>query len=296
MNQTRKGTIEALAAYLIWGLLPIFWKTLKAVPPYEILGHRIIWSFLILVSVLTVKRHWHWVKSAYRQPRIVVIYVGTSLLIGLNWLSYIWAVNSGFLVEASLGYFINPLISVLLGVFFLKEKLRRGQWIALCIASGGVFYLTFGYGTFPWIALWLAFSFGFYGLLRKTGPLTALEGLSFETGALTIPAIGILLFIGQAKTATFGQTGILTNILLVCTGIATALPMFLFASAARKIPLSTIGILQYIAPTLQFLLGVIVYGEIFSQSRFIGFLFIWIALAVYTTESIIQRKKIRNSY
>lgn len=286
-----RGLLYAFAAYLMWGVLPIFWKTLQAVPALEILGHRIFWSFVALVIVLAYRRQWHWVKPTFSQRRTVVTFGLISTVITLNWGVYIWGVNAGYIVETSLGYFINPLVSVVLGVIFLRERLRLWQWVAVGMALLGVLYLTFGYGSLPWIALTLAFSFGFYGLLKKTADLNALEGLTLETALIAGPALGYLLYLEVDGVGAFAHTDLTSSLLLVLTGVATALPLLLFAAAARRIPLSALGFMQYIAPTIQFLLGVFVYSEPFDHSRLIGFSLIWSALLIYSAERFIENRK-----
>jgi len=200
-----KGVFFAIAAYGLWGILPIYWKSLKLVPAHEILCHRTVWSLVFLAFILFTQKHWRWFLITIRDRRVIIRFVGTAFILAINWLTFIWAVNAGFLVEVSLGYFINPLINVVLGVIFLKERLRLWQFIAITCAAIGVCYLTFNYGSFPWIALTLAFSFGFYGLLRKTASLNALEGLSFEMTVLFIPAIIYLFYLDANGTAAFGS-------------------------------------------------------------------------------------------
>jgi chloramphenicol-sensitive protein RarD len=212
-------------------------------------------------------------------------------MLAFNWFTYVWAVNAGRIVDASLGYFINPLFSVLLGVLFLRERLRLWQWVAIGIATGGVIFLTLGYGAFPWIAFALAISFGFYGLLRKTAALGALEGLWLETAIMFLPTLAYLVYVELMGTAFFGHAGAVTNTLLAFTGVVTALPLIWFAYGARRVTLATVGILQYIAPTLQFLLGVLVYGEDFTDTRVIGFSVIWTALLIYSFEGIVAGRK-----
>jgi chloramphenicol-sensitive protein RarD len=294
-NHRGKGTLLALGAYVLWGFLPIYWKFLKQISAVEILSHRIVWSLVLLSAILLMKRHGSWIRIGLAHSKTRWTYIGTAVILSANWTTYIWAVNNGYIVESSLGYFINPLINVLLGVFFLKEHLRRGQWAALSLAFAGVLYLTVKYGAFPWIALVLAFTFAFYGLIRKTGRFEALEGMSFETAILTLPALGYLLFLGTQGQGAFGRDPISISLLLIGTGLATAVPLLLFNAAARKIPLSTIGVLQYIAPTLQFLLGILVYHETFTPDRWIGFILIWMALLVYSMEGLWYYKKQRGS-
>ena len=288
-----KGVMYAGAAYFLWGLFPVYWKALQNVPAAEILGHRMVWSLGFVLLILAWKRHWRWVKTAVSTPRILITFIVTGLLLGVNWLTYIWGVNAGFVVETSLGYFINPLINVVLGVLFLRERLRVGQWTAVFIAFVGVVYLTITYGQLPWIALTLAFSFGLYGLLRKTAALNSLEGLSLETAVLFPFALSYLLYLGFSGQAEFAHGAWTTTLLLVLTGVVTAVPLLLFAAGARRINLSTLGILQYIAPTIQFLLGIFLYNEPFTMQRFIGFSLIWLALLVYSMEGVRNGRKLR---
>jgi chloramphenicol-sensitive protein RarD len=286
-----KGILYALLAYGLWGFLPIYWKTIQEVPASQILSHRIIWSFIFLMIIIFVKRDLSAFRTKIKSKKTLGIFSVAALLISVNWLTYIWAVNAGFIVETSLGYFINPLVSVLLGVFFLKEKLRPMQWVPVALAFAGVLYLTLNYGVLPWIALLLAFTFGLYGLIKKTAPLNSLHGLSLETGILFFPA-GIFLILAESQgIGSLGHTGWVTSLMLVFTGFVTALPLLLFANAARRINLSTLGILQYMAPTIQFLIGVLLYGEPLTTSRLIGFIFIWAALFIYSLENVYMNRK-----
>jgi chloramphenicol-sensitive protein RarD len=287
----KKGTLAAIGAYALWAIFPVYWKAVQMVPAFEILCHRMAWSFVFVVLLLAWKKHWGWLQKVRKRPAILCLFLGTSSMLALNWFIYIWAVNAGHLVDTSLGYFINPLLSVLLGVFFLRERLRLWQWMAVAIAACGVSYLALNYGAFPWIALTLATTFGFYGLLRKTASLDAIEGLALETAFMFLPALTYLLYLEWIDTASFGHASAMTNTLLALSGIATALPLILFAYAAKRITLATVGILQYIAPTGQFLLGVLVYGESFTQARLIGFSVIWLALFIYSLEGIVERRK-----
>lgn len=286
-----KGVLYALGAYFLWGLFPLYWKNLQGVPPVEILSHRIVWSLLFLLGFLTIKRYWGWLRPALGNRKILLTSLLTAVLLGSNWLVYIWGVNTGHIVETSLGYFINPLVSVMLGVFFLHEALRRGQWLAIGLAALGVLYLTVSVGALPWISLFLAFSFGFYGLIRKTAVVNSQEGLTLEMGWLVIPAAGYLLYLQGQGTAAFVHDGLTTTFLLAFAGVATAVPLLLFAAGARLIPLATIGFLQYIAPTLQFLIGVFVYGEAFTPERMVGFSIIWLALILYSAEGIVFNRR-----
>ena len=288
-----KGILYAGAAYLLWGLLPVYWKALQTVPAAEILGHRMVWSLGFVLLLLVVRRHWGWVKTAVSTPRILLTFIASGVLLAVNWLTYIWAVNAGFVVETSLGYFINPLVNVLLGVLFLGERLRVGQWTAVFIAFVGVVYLTLIYGQLPWIALTLAVSFALYGLLRKTADLNSVEGLSLETAVLFPFACGYLMYLQLTGQAVAGQGDWTIYLLLVMTGLVTAVPLLLFAAGARRINLSTIGLLQYIAPTIQFLLGVFLYDEPFSRQQLIGFSLIWLALLIYSVDSVRNGRKLR---
>jgi chloramphenicol-sensitive protein RarD len=287
----KNGILSAIGAYTLWGLLPLYWKSIQAVPALEVLCHRTVWSLLFIVLLLAWKKRWQWLQQVRKSPLTIVTFLATAFLLGVNWFIYIWAVNAGHIVDASLGYFINPLISVFLGMLFLGERMRRWQWVAIGVAASGVIFLTAGYRAFPWIALTLAITFGFYGLLRKTASLEATEGLALETAVLSIPAIGYLTYLELVGTASFGHAGTATSALLAFTGIVTAIPLLLFNYAARRITLATVGILQYIAPTLQFLLGVLVYGEEFAETRVIGFSVIWIALLIYSLEGFVEGRR-----
>ena len=278
------GIWMAVITYLLWGFFPIYWKLLKHVPADQILSHRIIWSFVLMVGYIFITRQGDRFRQQIASKQVRLVFVAAAALIGTNWLIYIWGVNNGFIVETSLGYFINPLVNVVLGVFVLKEKLRPWQWLPIGMAAVGVTYLTVTYGSLPWISLALAFSFGTYGLVKKTTPLSSAHGLTMETGLLFIPAVGWLIFAEFNQVNLFLHTDLLTNLLLMGAGIVTITPLLLFASAIKRIPLSVIGILQYIAPTIQFLLGVLVYKEPFTSNQLVGFSIVWAALAIFTIE------------
>ena len=284
-----RGVLYALGAYLAWGLLPVFWKAVQEATPVEILSHRIVWSVLFLLLLLTVRRHWFWLHEARCNRRLLLIFGATSLLLSVNWLTYIWAVNAGHVLESSLGYFINPLVNVLLGVVILREQMRPGQWVAVGLATVGVLYLTLSLGSLPWIALTLAFSFGFYALLRKTASLNSLEGLTLETSFMFLPALVYLLYLEATGQGTFGNVSFGLTTLLFATGVVTAIPLLLFAAGARRIPLTTIGLLQYLSPTIQFLLAIYLYHEPFTRAKLVGFIFIWSALGVYSGEGLWRR-------
>ena len=291
MNKMKSGITSAIGAYALWGLLPIYWKAVRAVPSAEVVCHRMVWSFAFIALLLIWKKRWQWLQQVRERPATLITFLGTSCLLALNWFTFIWAVNAGHVVDASLGYFINPLFSVLLGVVFLRERLRPWQWAAIGLAAGGVGFLALNYGAFPWIALTLTVTFGFYGLLRKTAPLGALEGLALEMTILFLPALAYLVYVELTGSASFGHTGAATSVLLAIAGVATAVPLLLFASAARQVTLATVGVLQYVAPTLQFLLGVLAYGEPFTYASLAGFSVIWIALLIYSIEGIVERRK-----
>lgn len=285
-----RGVLYAAGTYVLWGLLPIYWKWLRHTPATEVLCHRIIWSFITLVLVILVSHQWSGLRRNIFSMRVLCAYAAAGTLIAVNWLTYIWAVGAGFILETSLGYFINPLLSVLLGVVILRERLRPGQWAAIALAAAGVVYLWAAHGSLPWIALTLAIAFSLYGLIKKTAPLGSLQGLTVETAVLLLPAFAFLAYSGQAGQGVFLRTGAVTDILLVGTGFITVVPLLLFSSAARRIDLSLLGILQYIAPTIQFALGVFVYHEQFTHATLIGFCIVWSALALYAAESCYARR------
>ncbi|HSW13366.1 MAG TPA: EamA family transporter RarD [Solimonas sp.] len=284
MGELRKGLLAALGAYLIWGLFPLYWKLLAQVPALQTMAHRTVWCALCVVVWLALRDGFGWLRDL--RPRVMAMLLVSSLLIACNWWLYIWAVTAGHIVETSLGYFINPLVSVLLGVTLLRERLRPLQWLVIVVASCGVVYLTLQAGRLPWIALAIAASFAGYGLWRKLTPVPAVQGLAVESGLLFLPALaGLLWFESQGKGA-FGHLGRGTDALLAFGGFVTALPLVWFAYGARRIPLSMIGLLQYITPTLQLLCGVLVFDEAFTRTHWIGFGLIWSALALYAAEGL----------
>jgi chloramphenicol-sensitive protein RarD len=289
----KKGVLFAIGAYLFWGVFPIYWKWLHSVPALQILGHRIGWSFIFCCIILFVTRGWKKFREQAFQPKTLRLFLVAAVVIAINWLTYIWAVNAKFIVETSLGYFINPLLSVLLGVIFFRERLRPMQWLPIVLAFTGVAYLTIAYGRLPWIALLLAFSFGTYGLIKKSSPLNSIVGMTLETGILFLAAVGYLTFAEVRGEGAFLHTSATANLLLICAGPVTTIPLLMFASAARRIPLSWIGILQYIAPTMQFLIGVFIYHEDFDHTHWIGFGIVWIAVLFFWGESLFSQQKMR---
>ena len=280
------GVLCAALAYAMWGLFPLYFRQLQQVPAFEIVLHRSAWSLVFVLLVIAALRRFGVLRDALRSPRQVGLFALSAVLLSSNWLVYVWAVNNGRVVESSLGYFITPLVNVLLGYFVLHERPRRGQWLAVGIAAAGVVWLTLASGALPWIALVLAGSFGVYGLMRKTASLGALEGLALETlllAPLVLPALAWLSWQGDGALAG-GDAATLGWLLLA--GPLTALPLLLFAAGARRISMTTLGVLQYIGPTIQFALGVWVFREPFDPARLTGFAFIWAALAIYTLEGM----------
>ncbi|GAB3389535.1 EamA family transporter RarD [Lysobacter fragariae] len=296
-TENRTGLWVAVASFVLWGLMPLYWHLLKAVPSLQVVAHRVVWSTLLVVAWLAWKNGRAWLRTALARPRAAWMLALSGALIGFNWSLYIWAINAGHVVESSLGYFINPLLNVVLGVAFLHERLSRAQWAAVALAALGVGWLTVQFGQPPWIAICLALSFALYGLLRKLLSIDAVTGLGVESVYLFLPALVVL---GWGETQ--GQGGFLplpgapgwgpgVAALLVFGGALTALPLIGFAFAVRRVPLSTVGLLQYIAPTLQFLTGVFVFHEAFGQDRLVGFLCIWSGLAVFAGESLWRSRR-----
>jgi chloramphenicol-sensitive protein RarD len=280
------GILYAAAAYILWGVFPIYFKALQEVSPLHILLHRIVWALAFLLMVLAWRRQWSWIGKVSRQPKVLAGFTVSAMLLSLNWYIYIWAVNNGHVVDASLGYFITPLVNVLLGFLLLHERMRPAQWAAIALAAFGVAWLTWQAGRLPWIGLMLALSFGSYGLLRKTAALGPLEGLSLETLLLFPLAFGYLAVLAWHGHNAFAQAPTESKWLLAAAGPITAIPLLLFAAGARRIPLSTLGLLQYIAPSLQLLIGVWLYSEPFGGERLAGFVAIWSALAGYSLEGL----------
>lgn len=278
--------LYAAAAYAAWGLFPVYFKALQPIAPMEILMHRMLWSLLFLAVVIAWRRQWAWLGDVVRRPKVLAGFAASAILLSSNWFIYIWAVNNNRVVDASLGYFINPLFNVLLGFLILRERLRPVQWTAVALAAAGVAWLTWQGGQLPWVALTLAVTFGLYGLLRKTASLGALEGLALETLLLFPLALAYLAVLTLQGRNGFASAPLSLQLLLAAAGPITAIPLLLFAAGARRIPLSVLGLLQYIGPTLQLLLGVWLYHEPFGGSRMFGFALIWGALAVYSLEGV----------
>jgi len=285
-SDTVFGVVYAASAFLIWGISPIYWKALRAVPAFEIILHRMVWSFFFLVPLILVMRRWTDFIDALKNYRTLLTLLFTALIIGANWLLYIWAVNNDNLLQASLGYYINPLVNVVLGMVFLKERLRPPQILAVLLAAAGVLYLTIYYGEFPWIALALAVSFGLYGLIRKIAPVGSLAGLTVETLLLSIPALIYLLYIDSQGVGTIFRVSLKLDLLLMGCALATAIPLLFFTLGARRLYLTTVGLLQYIAPSCMFLLAVFLFREPLVKAQVVTFIFIWTALAIYSTDSV----------
>lgn len=281
----RRGLGFGLGAYLIWGFLPLYFLLLAGVTAGEIVADRVVWSLVLLIGILAVAGRFGKLAAVLRTPRTLGLLAISAALISVNWLIYIWAVQNGHVLAASLGYFLNPLVNVLLGVVVLGERLKRMQMAAVALAAAGVAVLASGAGTGLWISLSLAFSFGLYGLVRKVAPVESLEGLTIETALLTPFAIAYMAWLASHDALVFGDAPGLTA-LLVLAGAMTAVPLLLFAGAARLLPYSTLGLLQYLAPTLQFLLAITVFGEVMTLSHIVCFALIWSGLALYVLSSV----------
>ena len=285
----KKGILYGVGAYVCWGFFPIYWKSLHHVKATQLIGHRILWSFLLLFVIILFMGQWGEFRKTFNS-KVIRIYSIAAVLIGINWFVYVWAVNKDHIVETSLGYFINPLLSVLLGVIFLKERLRIAQWIPVILASLGVAYLSYEYGRLPYIALTLSVTFGLYGLVKKISPLGSLHGLTIETGILCLPALIYLIFVQTNNTGAFLHNGLTSDLLMIGAGLVTTIPLLMFATAARLIPLWVVGLLQYIAPTLQFIIGVFIYKEPFSYEQLIGFSIVWTALIIFLVENYLATR------
>ena len=285
------GVLCGAGAFVIWGLFPIYFKLVAEAPAPEVLAHRIVWSVLFVAGLITLRRRWSAVAVAVHDRRLVLTLVLSATVISVNWVVFIWAVGDGRILDASLGYFINPLVSVVLGVVALGERLRPAQWAAVGLAVAGVGYQLIGHGAFPWVALTLAVSFGFYGLIRKVARVDAFTGLFVETLVLSPLAVGYMVFLAVVGGGAFGRLGLQVDALLILAGVITPLPLILFVAGAQRIRLSTIGLLQYIAPTGQFLLAVFVYDEPFTRDSLVTFGLIWLALVLYTVDTLRHERR-----
>ncbi|CAH1540374.1 EamA family transporter RarD [Vibrio harveyi] len=294
-QRSRQGVLLAIGAYTMWGIAPIYFKSIAEVSPLEILSHRVIWSFFLLAALLHFGRHWRSVRDIIKNKTKMMFLVSTAILVGANWLIFIWAVNSNHMLDASLGYYINPLINVLLGMVFLGERLRKLQWFAVVLAACGVLVQLVVFGSVPVVAIALAMSFGFYGLLRKKVSVEAQTGLFIET-LVMLPAAAIyLLFIASSPTSNLLDNPMQLNTLLIAAGVITTLPLLCFTGAATRLKLSTLGFFQYIGPSLMFLLAVLIYGEPFTSDKAITFAFIWGALVVFSFDGLRNNRKSRKA-
>jgi chloramphenicol-sensitive protein RarD len=294
-GEHRRGLIYGVGAYAAWGLFPLYWTVLEPASPLEILAHRIVWSLVFVAALLLIARRNGWWTAMRAKPKTIAYLAVAAVVIGINWFVYIWAVNNGNVVQTSLGYYINPLVTVLLGVLIFRERLNRTQWIAMAVAGSAVILLTVDYGRPPLIAFWLALSFAVYALCKKKANTGAVESLTVETAVLMPVALGYIGFLHATGEATFGQQGIAKALLLMSAGIITAIPLLLFAGAATRISMVTLGLLQYLAPTLQLLIGVALFHEPMPPTRLAGFAIVWLALAIFTWDGLARRRASRRA-
>ena len=292
-NEQRTGLLSGFGAYAMWGLVPLFWPLMKPAGAIEILAHRMVWSLAAVGIALLVLRRWSWIGTLIRQPRKLGLIAAAATVITVNWGLYIWSVNNGHVVESSLGYFINPLVTIAMGVLLLSERLRPVQWVAVGTGAAAVLVLAIGYGRPPWISLTLAFSFATYGLLKKKVAMGGLESLAAETAVLFLPALGYLVWLSARGESTFGSEGLGHASLLASTGIVTAIPLVLFGAAAIRVPLSTLGLLQYLAPVFQFILGILYFHEEMPPERWAGFALVWLALTLLTWDAFRTARRTR---
>ena len=290
-RESLRGVLYALLAFSAWGLNPIYFKAVVEIPLLEVLAHRIFWSFPFLAALIFLAKSWKAVQSAFADPRTLSLLMVSTVILAVNWSIYIWAINSDRILESSLGYYINPLVNVVLGVLVLGERLNRWRGLALVLAAAGVLNLALAGGQFPWIALSLACTFGVYGLIRKTIRVASIEGLFIETCLLLPPAFAYLFFLAVTGQNSFGTEGREISILLILAGPGTALPLIWFTSAARRLDYATVGFFQYIGPSLQFLLAVFLYGEHFGRAHFITFGCIWTALVIFTIDGVRRSRR-----
>ena len=291
MASTRLGTLYGVAAYAMWGLFPLYWPLLEPAGAVEILSHRVVWSLLVVAVLVAILRLQSSLRTLIARPGALPLLVGAAFVIAINWATYIYGVNSDQVVETSLGYFVNPLVTVLFGVVFLAERMRPLQWAAIGVAAIAVAVLTIDYGRPPWIALTLAVSFATYGLLKKKAGAGAVESLAIETAVLFVPVLTYLGWLAADGRSTFGHEGAGHATLLIASGVVTAIPLLCFGAAATRVPLTTLGLLQYLAPTIQFVLGVTVNDEPMPAVRMIGFSLVWLALAMFTAEIVRHRRR-----
>ena len=291
MAESRRGFLLGAAAYGMWGLFPLYWTLLRPAGSIEILAHRVFWSLAVMAVLVVVLRRRRQLLAIARDRRVRFILVLAAVAISFNWGGYIWGVNNGRVVETSLGYFINPLVTVLMGVFVIGERLRTLQWVAMGIAFVAVISLTIELGRPPWVALVVAFSFACYGLAKKKANSGAVEGLALETLIIAPVALGYILFLGSQGQSTFGTAGLGHALLLASTGLVTAVPLICFGAAATRVSMTTIGLLQYLAPTIQFALGVFVFDEAMPPMRLAGYCLVWLALVIFTYEALTHRRK-----
>ena len=294
MKKEKAGLLFGVSAYTLWGLFPLYWPLLKPANPLEIVSHRAVWTVVFCVIILGITKSLKSTLATFKRKHVAIKLFSTSVLISINWLVYIWATNNGHVVEASLGYYINPVIMIAMGVILLHEKMRKMQWISIAIASTGVLVLTIDYGRLPWIAIALALSWGSYGFIKKSLGLGALEGLAIETMISSVPYLGYLIYLGSQGTGQFGN-GVVITTLIISAGAVTAIPLLLFNGATTRLPFTIIGLLQYITPTLQFAIGVWVLHEDMPAARWIGFVIIWIALVVLATDLFRSNRAVNNS-
>jgi len=287
----KTGILYALGAYVLWGIIPVYFKQLGSVSPMEVLTHRVIWSVLVLFLLLMFTGGLSRLKTILQQPKVLAALFVTAAIISLNWLIFIWAVSENRILETSLGYFINPLVSIFMGMIFLSERLRPAQWLAISLAGAGVAYQLILHGSLPWVALVLAFSFGFYGLLRKQIPVDAISGLFIETLMMLPAALAYLLWLAQSGTLIFAHQSLQIDLLLMAAGLITSIPLLFFAGAARRLSLTLIGFIQYIAPSITFILAVFVYGESLDNGKLTTFALIWLALIVFSLEGFWSQKR-----
>jgi chloramphenicol-sensitive protein RarD len=291
MDEQRKGLVSGVSAYFCWGLFPLFFRLLEPAGALEVLAHRVVWSLAFVAILLGLRRRWSWVRTlGWRRFGLLLV---AAAVISVNWGLFIWGVNNGHVVETSLGYFINPLVTVALGTALLGERLRRGQWAALALGAVSVVVLAVDYGRPPWLALSLAFSFATYGLIKKRIGIPAAESLGVETAVISVPALAYLGWLVADGGSSFGAHGAGHALLLIASGPITAIPLLFFAAAASRLPLSTVGLLQYLTPTLQFATGALIFHEPLPPARLAGFALVWLALVVFTVESVRHSRRTR---